>query len=231
MNTDKATISWNPGLKPCPKLIVRPFENTWVGTCWSKQKKIKQTNTTQSGIHLMKNLNQIYNDAVSQYGAGSGEMVTVFSDKGTMHSYIDVYEKYFSVKRSNASLLEIGMMTGGSMYLWQQYFKKYQLTGIDKSPRWNTERPFQTLLQNDPKITLLFGVNSRTSPVPAAVADQKFDPAHAPAVPLNVAPAPNENANLIPMPLSVSHVPLVSPAIVTVFCSNVSADEIVYVNG
>ncbi len=123
----------------------------------------------------MKNLNQIYNDAVAQYGAGSGEMVTVFSDKGTMHSYIDVYEKYFSVKRSNASLLEIGMMTGGSMYLWQQYFKKYQLTGMDLSPGWNTERPFQTVLQNDPKITLLFGVNSRTSPVPAEVADQKFD--------------------------------------------------------
>jgi predicted O-methyltransferase YrrM len=123
----------------------------------------------------MKNLNQIYNDAVSQYGAGSGEMVTVFSDKGTMHSYIDVYEKYFSVKRSNASLLEIGMMTGGSMYLWQQYFKKYQLTGMDLSPRWNTERPFQTLLQNDPNISLLFGVNSRTKPVPAEVADQKFD--------------------------------------------------------
>jgi len=53
----------------------------------------------------------------------------------------------------------------------------------------------------------------------------------APAVPLYVEPAPNENTNLIPTPLSVSHVPVVSPAIVTVLYSNVFAELIVYVNG
>jgi hypothetical protein len=59
--------------------------------------------------------------------------------------------------------------------LWQQYFKKYKLTGMDLSPGWNTERPFQTQLHNDPNITLLFGVDSRSRPIPAAVADEKFD--------------------------------------------------------
>jgi hypothetical protein len=120
-------------------------------------------------------LNEIYQQALEKYGHCTGEMVTVFSDKGTMHSYIDVYEKYFSKKRSNVSLLEIGMMTGASMYLWQQYFKKYQLTGMDLSPSWNTVRPFQTSIENDSNITLMFGVNSRSGNVPNALDGKDFD--------------------------------------------------------
>lgn len=123
----------------------------------------------------MKTLNEIYQLDLEKYGQCTGEMVTVFSDKGTMHSYIDLYEKYFSKKRSNASLLEIGMMTGASMYLWQQYFKKYQLVGMDLSKSWNAERPFHTSIENDPNITLLFDVNSRSVDVPDQLIGRDFD--------------------------------------------------------
>jgi hypothetical protein len=117
----------------------------------------------------------LYNRLAAEYGSKNGEMVTTFSDKGSMHSYIGVYEKYFSTKQEDASLLEIGMMTGGSMYLWQQYFKKYNLVGMDLSLGWNTKRLFQEGLENDLDIVLLFGVNSRSTDVPQAVKNQKFD--------------------------------------------------------
>jgi len=117
----------------------------------------------------------LYNRLAAEYGSKNGEMVTTFSDKGSMHSYVDVYEKYFSTKQENASLLEIGMMTGGSMYLWQQYFKKYNLVGMDLSLGWNAKRPFQEDLENDLDVVLLFGVNSRSTDVPQVVKNQKFD--------------------------------------------------------
>ena len=124
---------------------------------------------------MPSSLNKIYTESLLPYGKVSGETVTVFSDKGTVHSYIDLYEKYFSAKQSNVSLLEIGMMTGGSMYLWQQYFKKYQLVGMDLSSNWNTPRPFQAALEQDLNIKLLFGINSRNPEIPAQLTGLDFD--------------------------------------------------------
>jgi hypothetical protein len=123
----------------------------------------------------MKELTDIYSTAINEFGQATGEMVTVFSDKGTMHSYIELYESYFCKKQHDVTLLEIGMMTGGSLYLWQQYFEQYKLTGMDLSPTWNVKRPFQESLENDDNVTLLFGINSRSSAVPEAVLDQQFD--------------------------------------------------------
>jgi predicted O-methyltransferase YrrM len=120
-------------------------------------------------------LKELYNKLADQYGNKSGEMIFTFSDKGSMHSYIDFYEKYFDPLRSNVSLLEIGMMTGGSMHMWQQYFDQYRLVGMDISSAWNTQRDFQASIENDPNISLLFGVNSRDSNIPQQVKDQKFD--------------------------------------------------------
>lgn len=120
-------------------------------------------------------LKELYNNLADQYGNKTGEMIFTFSDKGSMHSYIEFYEKYFEPLRSNVSLLEIGMMTGGSMHLWQQYFDQYRLVGMDISPAWNTQRDFQVSIENDPDITLLFGVNSRDSNIPQQVKDQKFN--------------------------------------------------------
>ena len=65
----------------------------------------------------------------------------------------------------------------------------------------------------------------------APVAPKYCVPAQEPAVPLNEEPTPRPNHNLKLQALLVAQVPVVSPAIVTVFFSQVSADEIVYVNG
>jgi len=120
-------------------------------------------------------LTELYNKLADQHGSKTGEMVFTFSDKGSMHSYVEFYERYFKPRRDHASLLEIGMMTGGSMHMWQCYFKKYQLVGIDLSPTWNQPRDFQAEVENDPNIALLFEIDSRSPEIPDAVKSMKFD--------------------------------------------------------
>jgi hypothetical protein len=120
-------------------------------------------------------LTELYQTLADQHGSKTGEMVFTFSDKGSMHSYVEFYERYFEPRRDKASLLEIGMMTGGSMHLWQRYFKDYNLVGVDISPGWNQAREFQSEVEADPNITLLFEINSRNKQLPDAVKSQKFD--------------------------------------------------------
>lgn len=95
----------------------------------------------------MTPLRAIYDSLVAEYAANTaGEMVTTFSDKGTMHSYIEYYERYFEPHRALGSVLEIGVMTGGSMLLWQHYFDSVFLTGVDLRNGFNAELPFQSEL-------------------------------------------------------------------------------------
>jgi len=92
----------------------------------------------------MKTLREIYTELVAEHAPGStGEMVFTFSDKGSMHSYIEFYEKYFEPYRDQASILEIGVMTGGSMLMWSKYFDSVFLTGVDLREGFNQELPFQ----------------------------------------------------------------------------------------
>jgi cephalosporin hydroxylase len=64
----------------------------------------------------------------------------IFSDKNTVHSYINTYEELFEKKRENAEhILEIGIgnfseRNGGSLLLWAEYFKNATITGIDILP-------------------------------------------------------------------------------------------------
>ena len=120
-------------------------------------------------------LKQLYDNLASLYGSPQREMVFTFSDKGAMHSYIEFYESYFAKKKTQVRLLEIGIMTGGSMHLWQKYFEKYFLVGMDLSPAWNQSRPFQSDLEADADIQLMFGVNSRVAPIPEALQEHQFD--------------------------------------------------------
>lgn len=55
------------------------------------------------------------------------------SDKGTNHTYIDgYYDLEFSPKRDeNLKILEIGILNGGSLYLWSNFFTKSLIYGID----------------------------------------------------------------------------------------------------
>jgi 23S rRNA U2552 (ribose-2'-O)-methylase RlmE/FtsJ len=69
----------------------------------------------------MSSLHEVY----AKYSAPEG-----WGDKGTLHSYIDLYEKHMT-KRSNISILEIGVEYGHSIAMWQEYFKNSKVYGVD----------------------------------------------------------------------------------------------------
>jgi len=54
-----------------------------------------------------------------------------FPDKGTVHSYIEVYESILAPYRETAlNILEIGILGGASLKMWEQYFTG-KVYGID----------------------------------------------------------------------------------------------------
>lgn len=54
------------------------------------------------------------------------------TDKGSYHSYIDVYEKLLAPYRETAkNVLEIGLFKGNSLRMWEQYFTTANVHGID----------------------------------------------------------------------------------------------------
>src|SRR5574339_18444 len=56
------------------------------------------------------------------------------SDKGSVHSYLPVYEKIFEQYRHTAlNVLEIGIFKGDSLRMWAEYFTKANIYGIDCS--------------------------------------------------------------------------------------------------
>jgi len=56
---------------------------------------------------------------------------TGWPDKGTVHSYIEVYEELLAPYRKKAkNILEIGLMSGESLRMWDEYFSG-NVFGID----------------------------------------------------------------------------------------------------
>jgi len=56
------------------------------------------------------------------------------TDKGTLHSYLDVYAVVFGPRRHEVeNVMEIGVMAGGSMVLWERFFPKAKILGVDVS--------------------------------------------------------------------------------------------------
>ena len=54
------------------------------------------------------------------------------TDKGTNHSYIDLYENIFSPKRTDElRVLEIGVLFGGSLKMWEEYFENSFIYGVE----------------------------------------------------------------------------------------------------
>jgi hypothetical protein len=54
------------------------------------------------------------------------------TDKGTTHSYINIYDElFFSVQDRPMHILEIGVLFGESLKLWNDYFKNSKIYGID----------------------------------------------------------------------------------------------------
>lgn len=51
------------------------------------------------------------------------------------HGYLDFYEKYFP-KDLQGRILEIGVMDGYSLKMWNEYYSKAEIIGIDiKEPQ------------------------------------------------------------------------------------------------
>ena len=73
----------------------------------------------------MKTLQAIW-DSMNKNGCGT--------DKGSVHSYIPVYEKLLQQYRQTAlNVLEIGLFNGHSMIMWKSYFVNAKVYGIDCS--------------------------------------------------------------------------------------------------
>jgi hypothetical protein len=73
-------------------------------------------------MNNLKTLNEIYLNYNSPDGHG---------DKGTAHTYIDIYEKLLTPYRYNSNVLEIGICTGESIKMWEEYFIDSNIYGVD----------------------------------------------------------------------------------------------------
>lgn len=104
----------------------------------------------------MKNLIEIYENGRRQYG----ESPELFTDKGSWHSYINFYKDNFQ-QYSDVKLLEVGVRSGGSVWLWKNYFPKYEIWGVDILPDYYGNHSFTTELRSDPNIHIHWNSNSR----------------------------------------------------------------------
>ncbi len=93
------------------------------------------------------------------------------TDKGTVHSYLDLYEELFSpLKDEPVSLLEIGIERGNSIRMWLEYFTKGNIHGIDKDIRTIVN------LQSEPNRCACFNIEqSDANALNAWFLDNQFD--------------------------------------------------------
>lgn len=103
-----------------------------------------------------------------------GEHPSAFTDKqaDSGHSYAGTYTRLLT-KKDNVQLLEIGISSGGSLWLWRQFFNSYNITALDIASSWFVTQDFQPDIEADPNITLKWNVDSTT---PSAYVDlELFD--------------------------------------------------------
>lgn len=64
-------------------------------------------------------------DIYSKYSYPGG-----WGDKGTAHNYLPTYENYMT-RTDGITLMEIGVMRGHSIKMWNEYFTNSRIIGID----------------------------------------------------------------------------------------------------
>lgn len=112
---------------------------------------------------MKQSLKDIFN-RIGHFGADIG-----CNDKGGTHSYIEPYELLFDRFREGCTIMEIGVAMGDSIKLWNEYFSKSDITGVDLSIIFEPITPM-----NGNKITTL--AKDGTKPeLLAAIGDKKFD--------------------------------------------------------
>jgi hypothetical protein len=90
----------------------------------------------------MKTLKEIYNNYQTPVGDG---------DKGTLHTYIPIYQEMLEKYRKNCNFIEIGVSLGYSMKMWIDYFENSKLIGIEKYPQLGNINCMINELMNNPK--------------------------------------------------------------------------------
>jgi hypothetical protein len=106
----------------------------------------------------MKTLHEVNEELKALYGETSLD----FTDKGaaTGHSYIPFYSKYMKPKQQSVKLLEIGVSSGGSAYLWSKYFQQYEIHTFDYFTGFASACPFQQELLSNPSVKISFAKSS-----------------------------------------------------------------------
>ena len=85
-----------------------------------------------------------------------------YTDKGTTHSYLDLYQKLlFPIKDTAKNILEIGIgdlgsKNGGSLLIWKSFFTSATIYGVDILPK---SRVLDELI-NDKSIELYCETNA-----------------------------------------------------------------------
>lgn len=78
---------------------------------------------------MAKSLSLIYSKLNNICDPGEG-----YGDKGTTHSYIEIYGEILKPYQSlNCNILEIGLLNGTSLLMWEEYFENAKVYGIDCS--------------------------------------------------------------------------------------------------
>jgi hypothetical protein len=107
----------------------------------------------------MIDLDSIYQSAVTNWGGSP----TSFTDKGTDHDYIEFYDTIFKANRLNKRLLEIGVSSGGSAWLWSKYFIEPEIYAVDIADKFHTPCDFQKDLLDNPQVKILWSFDSTRS--------------------------------------------------------------------
>ena len=90
----------------------------------------KATGQKPRRISVGTKLSQIYeffkDDPISMDKLDNGG-----GDKGTIHSYIDEYDRLLNPYRHNSTFLEIGIWRGESIRMWNEYFINSTVIGVE----------------------------------------------------------------------------------------------------
>lgn len=90
------------------------------------------------------------------------------TDKGSGHTYIPVYTELFEPLRDKpVRLLEVGIMSGHSILMWQEYFQNGTIYGVDVSP-------IPAIVQNVPRVKCIQHSSTDAGLLPK-LGDELFD--------------------------------------------------------
>lgn len=151
-------------------------------------------------MKIEKDLITLWEDMMNHIPKSDELARTALCDKNTSHTYLPIYDKVFRkilTGKNSINLMEIGIKTGGSIYLWKQYLDQFTINntvfGIDIEPIffpihrykdrsvwYNNPDPHfhsthQYLLAHD-KVKLFFEIDStKLNSIPREVRENSFD--------------------------------------------------------